>query len=269
MAPSALVSVAAAVNKLAILEANLLRSPDLAGRELLVEEGFACAGKAYNAALDAAAHDVVVFAHQDVYFPAGWFSALDRAIEALRVQGARWGVLGCFGVSPGRPRGAGRIYSMGWGRIGVAIDAPEIVETLDEIVLVVRRSSGLRFDEALPHFHLYGTDICLAARARGLTVHAFQAYCVHNTHQLLALPAEFYSCYRYIKSKWRAQLPIVTPCITITRFDGEMRWRRLRERGDRLLRRTRHAVPRAPDPRPFALDEDVNAHDPSLRGAGA
>src|ERR1700722_4555641 len=58
-------------------------------------------------------------------------------------------------------------------------DGPELpaqVATLDELVLVVRGDSGLRFDPALG-FHVYGADICLQARELGLAVVAMGALC--------------------------------------------------------------------------------------------
>jgi hypothetical protein len=54
-------------------------------------------------------------------------------------------------------------------------DGPELparVATLDEVLLVVRRDSPLRFYPALG-FHLYGADICLQAAERGLAVVAW------------------------------------------------------------------------------------------------
>jgi hypothetical protein len=249
-------TVAAAVNDSTTLEQNLLRSPDLAqAAEVVVLRDCASAATAYNAALDRARHDVVVLVHQDVYLPHGWFDALSRALAALQAEGVPWGVLGCFGVSAAAPQGAGRIYSTGWGRIGTSLRRPEPVDTLDEIVLVLRRSSGLRFDERLPHFHLYGTDICLEARARGWPSYAFPGYCVHNTRQLLALPDDFYRCYAYVKAKWRRYLPIRTPCITISRFDADRRWRRMRAAMGRRLGEAAVGANRVADPRPYARDE--------------
>jgi hypothetical protein len=116
----------------------------------------------------------------------------------------------------------------------------------------------------LPHFHLYGTDICLEARARGLASYAFPGYCVHNTRQLLVLPRDFYRCYRYVKEKWRRYLPIRTPCITISRFDADRRWRRLRAGVGRVLGEPAVGAERVADPRPYAHDQTAPA-----RGAPA
>ena len=40
------------------------------------------------------------------------------------------------------------------------------MQSFDELLIVLRRDSGLRFDEGLPGWHMYGTDIVQTARAR-------------------------------------------------------------------------------------------------------
>ena len=99
------------------------------------------------------------------------------------------GVLGVYGVSKvikpsisAYPLAAERI---GWvvdrGRqLRDGLELPAQVATLDELLLVVRRDAGLRFDPTLG-FHLYGADICLQAREQGLAVVAIAALCHHNS----------------------------------------------------------------------------------------
>jgi hypothetical protein len=245
-------TIVVAVNDRQVLAQNLLRSPDLDGdhqHQVIVREGYPSASLAYNSGLDEAQNDLVVCVHQDVYFPEGWFARLATLVEQWRPSGAPWGVLGCFGSCRSVSGGVGRVYTSGKGWHGKAVTAPERIETLDEIVLVLRRSSGLRFDPALPAFHLYGTDICLAARSRGFENYALPGFCVHNTNQLLRLPPEFSECYRYLKRKWFRRMPIYTSCITISRFDREMRSRSIREFGSRMTGRQRLPMRRVSDPR--------------------
>jgi hypothetical protein len=246
------VTIVAAVNDDMILRRNLLLSPRLQNGnrdQLIIKRGFKSASLAYNSALDEAEHDLVLFVHQDVYLPEGWFDDLERCLTFLKETGAPWGILGCFGSRRAAPGGLGRLYTTGLGRLGRWLTQPEPVETLDEAILVMRKSSGLRFDERLPHFHLYGADICLAARAKGLTSYAFQGFLVHNTNQLMSLPAEFYDCYRYIKRKWSRFLPIYTACVTITRLNVECYRKRLAD-GTRLtLGLLGEGARRAEDPR--------------------
>jgi hypothetical protein len=117
------------------------------------------------------------------------------------------------------------------------MEHPQPVQTLDEVVLILRKSSGLRFDESLPHFHFYGTDICLRVSKRGMASYAISAFCIHNTNEPLVLPAEFYQCGKHIKRTWGDCLPIQTTCIRITKFNIPIYLRRLREAYLRHFRR--------------------------------
>ncbi len=245
------ITIAVAVNDRTVLQNNLLRSPGLldgGNREILIKEGFKSASLAYNSAIDEASNDLIVFLHQDIYLPGSWWTCLRHALAYLASSDPSWGVLGCFGSTRAAYGGLGRVYTNGLGFHGRELACPEPVETLDEIVLVLRRSSGLRFDVMLPHYHWYGTDICLTARMAGRASYAFQGLCVHNTNQLLHLPKEFYLGYRYIKRKWARHLPIAAACMTVSHFNDALYRRRLREVLESTLRMTRCPVPRAGDP---------------------
>jgi hypothetical protein len=251
-------TVVASVNDSEVLRKNLYLSPGLLKcdrNQVVIKQGFRSASLAYNSAIDEAKHEILIFVHQDVYLPDAWFSDLSRWLSYLRDEKIDWGVLGCFGSRRSAEGGVGRIYSTGLGLIGRRIIKPEPIETLDEIVLIIRKSSGLRFDPSLPHFHLYGTDICMAATDKGLINYAIPAFCVHNTNQLLSLPKEFYDCYRYIKRKWKKFLPIYASCITISLFDRELHLRRMREFGRRALGIERMPKRRIEDPRTVLGDE--------------
>jgi hypothetical protein len=109
---------------------------------------------------------------------------------------------------------------IGWvvDRGRILRDGPELpaqVATLDELLLVVRRASPLRFDPALG-FHLYGADICLQAAERGLAVVALGALCDHNSRSI-GLPQAFYASAEVFARKWRHRLPVATPCVIIDR----------------------------------------------------
>jgi hypothetical protein len=220
-----------AANNKGVLESNFLASPCLSGahsHQIIVQEGFSSASTAYNDAIDRSANDLIVFAHQDIIFPEFWLLDLQRALDSLERTDPRWGVLGCYGETLD-DHGRGYIYSGGLGVMGQPMDRPAPVQTLDEIVLILRKSSGLRFDEGLPHFHFYGADICMSAAARGLKSYAISAFCIHNTQQNFILPMEFYESYRHVKRRWKNSLPIRTTCVTITKFDIHMYRKRIQE----------------------------------------
>ncbi|MPZ20441.1 MAG: hypothetical protein GEV06_21385 [Luteitalea sp.] len=250
-------TITVSVNHEEVLQQNLLLSPGLlnGGRnQLVIKRRFPSASLAYNSAIEEAENDIVIFVHQDVYLPDTWFACLKSCLAFLEETQVSWGVLGCFGSRKGAEGGLGRVYTSGLGWHGRLVTRPEPVETLDEILLVIRKSSGLRFDPRLPHFHLYGTDICMKARERGLANYAFQGLCVHNTNQLLSLPREFYTCYRYIRSKWSRYLPIYASCMKISFLNGELCRKWIVEAGHQLLGTRRQAKTRVEDPRVFCYE---------------
>ena len=161
-----------------------------------------------------------------------------------------WGVLGSYGETLS-DNGRGYVYSSGRGIMGRPFVHPAPVQTLDEIVLILRKSSGLRFDETLPHFHLYGADICLRAAKMGMRSYAIPAFCLHNTHQSLVLPSEFYECYAHIKQVWKDCLPIQTTCIRITGFSFPLYRRKLSEFYLRHIRRKESGGTRVRNPLPL------------------
>src|SRR6185437_16246466 len=136
MLPSPKITFVAAVNDPEILEQNLLRSPCLQGKhshQIVIQKGFSSATKAYNEALSRSSNDLIVFCHQDIYFPEGWIEDLSRALERLAAINANWGVLGCSGVTVDRQHWR-YLYSSGLSISGSPINEPKQVQTLDEIV---------------------------------------------------------------------------------------------------------------------------------------
>ena len=232
-------SLIVAVNDRKVLSDNLLTSPCLKGErdyDLFLQEGFPSAAAAYNDAIARAQTDLLIFVHQDVILPGEWLARLRDALNQLEQNDPEWGVLGCSGVTGGG-QFRGRVYTSGVGVIGDASSSPVSVQTLDEIVLIVRKASGLHFDPMLPNFHLYGTDICLRATRMGRINYVFDGFCIHNTRQIFILPEEFYECCKHIRKVWKDQLPIQTTCIRLTSSNIPVITRRLREFYMRHVRR--------------------------------
>ena len=127
--------------------------------------------------------ELVVCVHQDVFLPAGWDRQMlnqyrdgRAAVRADRGGGRVRGRAGRGRVGrsdPGRSRRADRPADrVGRGSGAGAREGPgcrPAVATLDELLLIVRRDSPLRFDPELG-FHLYGADLCLQALEQGLAV---------------------------------------------------------------------------------------------------
>ncbi len=219
-------TIIAAVNNDQVLNSCLLSSPDLkSGIELLLLRGHTSAASAYNAGICQAKGEYLVFIHQDVYLAEGWVERLRAALEHLSSKDPNWGVLGVWGINPAG-QGVGYLYCTAIGRqLGEAFAGCKEVRSLDEVLLITRKSSGLQFDESVGGFHMYGTDICLEAARRGMRSYAISAFCIHNSNGYGMLPWDFWRACLQMRTKWRAVLPVITPCAEITNWCVPMiRW---------------------------------------------
>lgn len=201
-----------------VLDQTLMKSPAIDERcQVIIRKGFACAGGAYNAGISEARNEIMVFAHQDVYLPESWLRDLAAALDRLQRTDPHWGVLGVYGISDTRERD-GFVYSTGLkATLGMRFVGAIEALTLDELLLIVRRSSGLFFDEKLPGFHLYGADLCAQAREESMKSYIIPAFCIHNSNGIQHLPGTFWRSYFYLRWKWWNHLPITTCCTTITK----------------------------------------------------
>lgn len=195
------------------LRANLFAS-DLAQQvgETVVIRDARSASAAYNQGLAETSAPFAIFAHQDVYFPPGWLAELRRAIADLTSQDPDWAVLAPFGISNMQHRGT--VYSTSLSAVvGQPVAFPVAAESVDELVIVLRRSSNVRFDDQLPDWHLYGTDIVQTALSEGKGAWIADLPLVHNDKFHPNLNHGFRKAYRAILRKWRSTLPIRTPVL--------------------------------------------------------
>jgi len=204
-----------------VLRTSLLSSPDCKlAKKVIIQRGFHSAASAYNDGIRRAGSEIVVLAHQDVFFPEGFGQRLESALRQLEQSDPKWGVAGVFGVDA-QGLGRGCVYSTGLRRmIGKMLEVPAPVRSLDELVLILRRDAGLRFDDQLPGFHLYGTDICLEAARLGYSCYALPCFCIHNSRGMRILPQDYWFPYLYMRRKWWSELPVETPCVPVTRACG-------------------------------------------------
>jgi GT2 family glycosyltransferase len=210
-------SLVVTANSEVVLNNNLLRSGEANyAKEIKIQRNAPNAATAYNAGMTECTGDVVVFAHQDVFLPAGWAKKLCHYMELLTSRDPHWGVAGLYGVAMAGDS-AGHVYSLGLRRfVGRPFSKPIQISTLDEMLLIMQRTSGLRFDEQLPGFHLYGTDICMEAAARGMKNYVVPCFALHNSRGIKRLPLSFWRSYMYLRRKWWDRLPIATPCTRIS-----------------------------------------------------
>lgn len=247
------VVVGVATNNETILAGNLMRSPMIAQGAVPVHviRNAPSAALAYNAVLDATTAPIVLFAHHDVYFPHGWIDTLRQRIAEVAAHDPDWAVLGAFGIGIDDME-YGPVWSTSLGRIvGSVPDAPRAVQSFDELLLILRRDSGLRFDPGLPNFHLYGTDIVAQARKAGRGAYAVALPLIHNDGYHDQLGQDYIDAYRFMQRKWRAALPLRTPITKISGHGLHLVKSRLKNIRSRRVRQAM-AQPTATDPARYA-----------------
>jgi Glycosyltransferase like family len=244
------ICVVAAVNDETVLQRSLCSSPMIRNDsvQLVLERHHESASRAYNAGLDQTDAEIVVFSHQDVYLPDGWDQRLRNAIATLEEREPEWGVLGVFGVTAARAF-VGQVWSMGLNKeLCGTIDAPAGVVSLDELVLVMRNGLGMRFDDDLPGFHLYGTDLAQIALDAEFGAYCFHGPVIHNSRPVKRYDQGYREAHRYLCNKWEHRLPIPT-CTAALDHKGALLAARLRllkhrMRDGRMLSETRVVDPR-------------------------
>ena len=202
---------------------NLAKSPAVRDGTLplVVQKNAPSAAMAYNAAIDETDAPIIVFAHHDVYLPQGWDVLLKARIAELPED---WAVFGSFGIALDG-QSYGPVWSSSLGAIvgRVPLD-PVPVQAFDELLIVLRRDSGVRFDPELRSWHMYGTDIAQTALAAGRGAYAGALPCIHNDKSHFALDGDFDAAYRFMQRKWQDRLPLQTAVTKISR-SGLHLWR--------------------------------------------
>lgn len=213
-----MLSFVVAYNKKDVLEQNFLSSSCInEGKyQIIIEKGKSSASLTYNSALDNVNNQYVVFAHQDVYFPTGWDERLLIEIKNIEKTSRPWGVIGCIGINSGGST-CGHVYSNGLGRILGSSGSREKASTIDEMVIVLNRKAEIQFDNKLPGYHLYGTDICFEAKKKRLENYIIKNFCIHNSLPVINLDNSFWKACNFIRKKWSDDLPITTTCIKLSK----------------------------------------------------
>ena len=136
-----------------------------------------CAYRGLDRLLSEAKGDYVILCHQDVRIVDDGRAELEARLEQLETLDPAWAVAGnAGGIAPGRlairitdPHGANR-------HVGAL---PAKVMSLDENLMIVKRSARLSFSRDLSGFHFYGTDICLIADVLGHSAYVIDFHLEH------------------------------------------------------------------------------------------
>jgi hypothetical protein len=245
--------IGVATHDMSVVAGNLALSPVIASGklQLLIEKNSPSASIAYNRIIDRSVAPIVVLVHHDVYLPRGWDMLLRMRIAEVTSFDPDWAVIAPFGVGLDR-FGYGTVWSSSLGTIvGRVANGPAPIQSADELLLVLRRDSGLRFDETLPGFHLYGTDIVQSARSQGRGAYAMSLPLIHNDVFKSYLDDSFAIAYRHQSRKWRDRLPLYSPTTKISwHMLSLLRSRMMNTRSEKL--RQSMAAPVTEDPRKYA-----------------
>ncbi len=220
-----------AVNDEKILGSCLAISPDIAAGLLPMQviKDAPSMTRAYNEGLANTRASICVLLHQDVYLPAGWLDRAINVLNGLTASDPEWMVAGPYGVRENGEH-VGCVWDANMKReLGHARFLPTPIGSLDELLLILRRPNGFAFDERLPNFHLYGTDLVQTALAMGRSAYAVEIPVVHNNRPWHSLAGGYLDAYRYARRKWRSKLPIYTTVCPLTRNPLPLlrsRWRR-------------------------------------------
>ncbi len=206
--PARGLGIATITHDLSILERDLGRSTILRAlhHEFAVVRHPGSATTGLNECLRRTKHEIVLLVHHDVYLPPAFETQIEYALRVMEQRDPNWGVLGVAGARLGN----GALHYHGCifdgitpRRWGYPWNLPVEVDTLDELLLIVRRSAGLQFDETIPGFHGYGAQICLAARRKGLRCYAVLADCEHHSQSSGWSPDEEYLLtHTYVAQRW-------------------------------------------------------------------
>lgn len=174
---------------------------------------FSTAGAALNHGARLARNEVVTFVHQDVFLHS--LTDLETAARHL-VDSPDIGVLGAVGVDR-HGRVIGRIRDRVLA-LGERAPHPRGVETVDEVLFLVRRDRVLRdplAEDAHLGWHAYAVEYCARMRNAGLRVAVTDVPLTHNslTTNLLNLDV----AHRWVGDAYPNLLPLRTTCGTIQR----------------------------------------------------
>lgn len=216
--PSAPISVIVPVNRPWQYELNIARSPGLKeiGAEVIPVQGANSAAAAYTVAASRAQHAWHLLVHQDVYFPTGSGFALTRQLGALEAAGRTRGPIGFAGLASSDQADGSVRYA------GMVVDrthlfhhpCTEAALSIDECAVALHRDAAVSIDAHLG-WHLWATDLCLQARARGNPLYLaaiIEAPLFHNSTTTWTLPEAFRESAQRLLDKYPSLDRIPTLC---------------------------------------------------------
>jgi hypothetical protein len=140
-------------------------------------------GAALNSGIDRAQHDLVALIHEDVLLQDGWQQRFEQSLEELEERHPDWGLLGSVGwknldqtnvvghwSDPNRPVPLNTFTNENYDQVA----------RLDEQLLILKKSLGVKPDPQLPSIHEIGLDLALELRKKCLKTFVLNAPTIHK-----------------------------------------------------------------------------------------
>lgn len=169
--------------------------------------------------------EYIAIVHADVWLPEGWGLKVLEQIAKVEAVDPEWAALGVAGVWPndtlegktyeGHLQDADRDYP-------IESPLPMLVQTLDEVCLIVRNDGETQFAKELIGHHLWAVEYCLRCAWVGKHSYAIDAYLEHrkvliveDDQERLVKDVNYYIDTGVILNRYFDMLPIATTCMTL------------------------------------------------------
>jgi hypothetical protein len=188
--------------------------------QVIIRSGNTSPKELFEKAYAESTKDLIVYTHQDMYFPSSWGARFWRSLQEAETKFGKVGLAGLFGVSGNRDAG-GRIESgcvvdtLGARVLIGSTPIPAKVKTLDGILLAWHKDVKYEIDPEMG-FHFYDAHLALQAEKMGLPVVALNAPAFHAS-VFRGPDKSFVESEKVFKKVWQSALPMEVPCKLITK----------------------------------------------------
>jgi len=143
--------------------------------------------------------NIIVTCHQDVIFDADFTT---RVMEKIKNR-QNFGTIGMAGITFDDKTAGGVRFPTDY-KFAVLPEAEVMIN--DELCIIFRKDSGLKFDEKFDGFHFYGADLCLQALNKGLKNYAVDCGVIHlsvdGAGDIPELQKNYFPALIKLKQKW-------------------------------------------------------------------
>lgn len=170
--------------------------------------------------------EYIALVHDDVWLPEGWADEVMDQIAMVEARDYEWGVLGVAGAKWDKELGQkiyeGNLKDRMYAKFPGESALPCLVDTLDEVCLIVRNDGKTRLNNHYTGHDLYGAELCLRLNRVGCWSYAIDAYLNHrgsNTKDDIANTFYFNGGLLWMEYGDQMQ-PIATTCCTLRRLES-------------------------------------------------